>query len=732
MALRIEDYAIIGDTHTAAVVGRDGSIDWLCLPRFDSAACFAALVGDPDGATATRRIVFPEGEPAPGEGAAAARRLGVRYRGDTLVLETEFTVASGTVRIVDCMPVSGGNPEVVRVVEGVSGRVDMRMELAIRFGYGEIVPWVRRLDGLTQAIAGPDAIALWTPVHTHGEKMRTVADFTVAEGQRVPFVLSWFPSHAAPPHPLDAAYSIEETTRWWEDWSALTTCRQGPWRDAIVRSTITLKALTYAPTGGIVAAVTTSLPETLGGSRNWDYRYCWLRDATLTLAALNAAGYHDEALAWRDWLLRAVAGDPSKLQIMYGPAGERTLTEAEIPWLAGYEGSLPVRIGNEASNQYQLDVYGEVISALHESRRFGMDPGPAWDLEKLLLDFLEGGWREPDDGIWEVRGPRRNFTHSKVMAWVAMDRAVKDVEDFGFDGPVERWKATRDEIHAEVLAKGYDAERGTFTQYYGSHELDASVLMIPLVGFLPPSDPRVASTVRAIEKELSHDGFVLRYDAAASSDVDGLVGREGAFLACSFWLVDNLQLVGRHDDALALFERLLALRNDVGLLSEEYDPVAKRLVGNFPQAFSHISLVNSAVNLTANTNWSGAEDHSHQARAEGRRVNLSHRLRAPRARALRREHRPHRPPTPRRRTDARTHCRPAHGELGDGRGDRRADTGSGRRPRRDARRRGVRNRPRDPARRLRLEPAGQGAPRARPRVARPRPRGAVGFGVRHR
>jgi len=634
VALRIEDYAIIGDAHTAAVVGRDGSIDWLCLPRFDAAACFSNLVGTPDNGFWR---IAPAASPPPGEGPPllATRRS---YRGDTLVLETEWSLPEGSVRITDCMPVTVDDPQVVRLVEGLSGRVEMRMDLAVRMGYGEVVPWVRRVDGLIRAIAGPDALALWTPVRTHGEQLRTVANFSVSEGQRVPFVLSWFPSNVQPPHPLDAAFIIDETARWWEEWAALNSCT-GKWREAVVRSAITLKALTYAPTGGIVAAVTTSLPEALGGERNWDYRFCWLRDATLTLAALNAAGYHDEAIAWRDWLLRAVAGDPAKLQIMYGPAGERTLTEAEIPWLAGYEGSLPVRIGNEASNQYQLDVYGEVISALHESRRFGMDPGRAWDLEKMLLDFLEGGWREPDDGIWEVRGPRRNFTHSKVMAWVAMDRAVKDVEDFGFDGPVERWKAARDEIHAEVLAKGYDPERQTFTQYYGSKELDASVLMVPLVGFLPASDPRVASTVRAIEADLSHDGFVLRYDAEAGN-VDGLSGREGAFLACSFWLVDNLQMVGRHDDALALFERLLALRNDVGLLSEEYDPVAKRLVGNFPQAFSHISLVNSAVSLSADTHWVSAGDHSHRARVEGRRVELRHR---PRRRGVRTRQPP---PTP--------------------------------------------------------------------------------------
>ncbi|HEY5274345.1 MAG TPA: glycoside hydrolase family 15 protein [Acidimicrobiales bacterium] len=448
-------------------------------------------------------------------------------------------------------------------------------------------------------------------------------------------MLSYYPSHTAPPHPVDVGYSIAETTRWWTDWSALTTCKEGPWRDAVVRSAITLKAMTYAPTGGIVAAVTTSLPETLGGSRNWDYRYCWLRDATLTLAALNAAGFHEEALSWRDWLLRAVAGEPSKLQIMYGAAGERSLIEAEIEWLGGYEGAKPVRIGNQASTQYQLDVYGEVIGALHESRRFGMDLGPSWQLELMLLDFLETGWREPDDGIWEVRGPRRHFTHSKVMAWVAMDRAVKDVEEFGFEGPVERWRSIRDEIKAEVLEKGFDKERNTFTQYYGSDALDASVLMVPLVGFLPPKDPRVVGTVDAIQKNLSRDGFILRYDAENASATDGLVGREGAFLACSFWMVDNLEMIGRHDEAVELFEKLLALRNDVGLLSEEYDHVTKRQVGNFPQAFSHISLVNSAVSLSDPSHWQDVSEQTHRARAEGKAVDSPPKVRHRNARLKR-------------------------------------------------------------------------------------------------
>jgi GH15 family glucan-1,4-alpha-glucosidase len=598
MALKIEDYALIGDTHTAAIVGRDGSIDWLCVPRFDSPACFASLVGEEKNGYWR---IAPKASPHRGEGTPmlSSRR---KYRDDTLVLETEFDLPEGAVRVTDCMPIRASSPEIVRLVECLTGRVDMRMDLAIRFGYGQIIPWVRSIDGMTMAVAGPDALALWSSVKTHGENLTTVAEFSLNEGQHVSFALSWFSSHMPLPRPVDALYAIEETTQWWREWSSWALCGDDPWRDAVMRSEITLKALTYAPTGGIVAAVTTSLPETLGGSRNWDYRYCWLRDATLTLAALMAAGYQDEAVAWRDWLLRAVAGDPEQLQIMYGPGGERSLEEREITWLSGYEGSVPVRVGNAASGQFQLDVYGEVISALHESRRGGMDPGPAWDLERVLLDFLEDGWRKSDDGIWEVRGPRRAFTHSKVMAWVAMDRAVRDVEQYGYDGPVDRWRAVRDEIKKEVLANGFDSKRNTFTQYYGSKALDASVLMIPLVGFLPPSDTRVVGTVEAIERELTHDGFVLRYDAENAKDVDGLSGREGAFLACSFWLADNLELIGRRRDAHELFERLLSLRNDVGLLSEEYDPVAKRLVGNFPQAFSHISLVNTATNLSGASN----------------------------------------------------------------------------------------------------------------------------------
>ncbi len=611
--MRIEDYAVIGDTHTAALVGRDGSIDWLCLPRFDSPACFARLLGNE--ANGYWRL-------SPAGPVKACRR---RYRENSLVLETELDTDEGTVRLVDCMPLRQRYPEVARMVEGVTGTVPMRMELAVRYDYGSVVPWVRRLDGMTTLVAGPEALCLWSPVKTHGETcgttggqtatgpvdqsggvMATSADFSVSPGQQVPFMLAWYPSHEDLPRPIDGRYIIEDTDRWWRDWSGRCTY-QGQWRDAVQRSLITLKALTYAPTGGIVAAATTSLPEALGGVRNWDYRYCWLRDATLTLNALMVAGYDDEAAAWRDWLLRAVAGDPSELQIMYGPAGERRLDEWEVPWLAGYGGAKPVRVGNAASGQYQLDVYGEVMDALNLARQVGIDPGgPAWDLQRVLVEFLETGWREPDDGIWEVRGPRRHFTHSKVMAWVALDRAVRGIEQFGLDGPADKWRALRQEIHDEVCLKGWDAERGTFTQYYGSKALDASLLMIPLVGFLEPHDQRVRGTVEAIEADLCRDGFVLRYDPEAGDDVDGLPGREGAFLACSFWLADNLAMIGRRQDALDLFERLLGLRNDVGLLAEEYDATAGRLVGNFPQAFSHISLVNSARNLSQGPRQGGS------------------------------------------------------------------------------------------------------------------------------
>jgi GH15 family glucan-1,4-alpha-glucosidase len=628
--LGIEDYAVIGDTHTAALIGRDGSLDWLCVPRFDSPACFAKLLGDDShGFWRIAPAAYPGSSPggtSPDGTPLATRRS---YRGDSLVLETEWTTGSGTVQLVDLMPVREQYPEVVRIVSCTSGSVAMKMDLVIRPGYGQIVPWVRSQDGLLMAVAGPDALGLWSTVPVEGRDMTSVAEFTLHSGQHLAFTLAWYPSYERPPRPVDARFALDDTTAWWHEWSSMSTVDCIEYSDPVQRSLITLKALTYAPTGGIVAAVTTSLPETLGGERNWDYRYCWLRDATLTLNALMVAGYHDEAAAWRDWLCRAVAGDPAKLQIMYGVAGERTLTEAELTDLPGYENSRPVRIGNAASGQYQLDVYGEVMGALHESRRLGLEPaGPAWDLEKKLLDFVETGWKEPDDGIWEVRGPRRHFTHSKVMAWFAVDSAVKDIERFELEGPLDRWRALRDAIHKEVLEHGYDADRGTFTQYYGSKELDASVLMIPLVGFLPATDKRVQSTANTIQTELTHDGFVLRYDSTKSEHVDGLTGREGAFLACSFWLADNLALMGRIEEARDLFQKLLSLRNDVGLLAEEYDPVAKRLVGNFPQAFSHISLVNTAVNLSS---AEYAQGHRHDERLAGHRpaVHRRPKLRRP-------------------------------------------------------------------------------------------------------
>jgi GH15 family glucan-1,4-alpha-glucosidase len=585
MALPIEDYGIIGDLHTAALVGRDGSIDWLCLPRFDSAACFAKLLGDDDHGS---------WKLAPKGSHGATHR---HYRGETLVLESEFVTDEGTVRVIDCMPIRQQHPEVVRLVEGVRGKVTMEMTLTIRFGYGQIVPWVRKTDGTLNAIAGPDGLSLWTTADCQGRDFSTVAEFTVNEGQRVPFSLTWFPANEDPPRPVDAAYAILDTELWWNDWVSQCTY-EGDYREAVVRSLITLKALTYEPTGGIVAAATTSLPETLGGSRNWDYRFCWLRDATLTLESLMRGGFYQEAMAWRNWLLRATAGDPSQMQIMYGAAGERRLDEWEVDWLPGYEGSAPVRIGNAAAGQFQLDVYGEVMSALYESEPTGQaGDSPTWEFQLSLMDFLRDGWREPDDGIWEVRGPRRHFTHSKVMAWVAIDRAIKTAEEYGREAPIDQWKEIRQEIHDQVCDQGFNVSMGSFTQYYGSDQLDASLLMIPLVGFLPAHDPRVRGTVEAIERELVDGGFVLRYRTADTGDVDGLSGREGAFLACSFWLADCLSMLGRDHDARQLLDRLMGLRNDLGLLAEEYDAVAGRMVGNFPQAFSHVSLVNSAAKL---------------------------------------------------------------------------------------------------------------------------------------
>ncbi len=582
----IEDYALIGDLHTAALVGRDGSIDWLCLPRFDSGACFAALLGDRSNG---RWRLAPAAEPT---------RVERRYVPGTLVLETTFDTPDGSVRVVDCMPIRGEAPDVVRVVEGVSGRVEMAMDLVVRMDYGSAVPWVRRLDGTLSIVAGPDALELRAGVPVHGEDLSTVASFAVSEGDRVPFVLTWHPSHQPPPMCADPDTAVDDTVAWWLAWSQ--RCRGGgPWRELVRDSLVVLKALTYAPTGGIVAAPTTSLPEVIGGVRNWDYRYCWLRDATFTLQALLSAGYEGEALAWRDWLLRAIAGDPAQMQIMYGVAGERRLTELELGWLPGFEASAPVRIGNGAATQRQLDVYGEVMDTLHQARVAGIPPDPnAWAMQQALLDWLESGWRTPDRGQWEVRGDPRHFVHSKVRSWVAYDRGIHAVEGFGSDGPVDRWRALCGEIHREVCEQGWDAERRTFTQSYGSAELDASLLLIPMVGFLPPHDERVVGTVEAVQRELSQDGFVERYPTSPGESLDGLEGREGAFILCSFWLADALTLIGRTEEATRMFERLAALRNDVGLLAEEYDPHAQRMLGNFPQAFSHIGLVNTALNLT--------------------------------------------------------------------------------------------------------------------------------------
>ncbi len=587
MALRLEDYALLGDTETAALVGSDGSIDWLCLPRFDSGACFAALLGKPEHG---RWKIAPRGR------AVASHR---RYRPGTLVLETELESEEGAIRLIDFMPPRDDQLNVVRIVEGVRGRTPVRMELVIRFDYGLLVPWVRQVGGgELRAIAGPDALTLRTPIATRGEDLTTVAEFTVGPGERVPFVLVWHRSWQAPPPALDPEDQLRDTEKFWRDWSDKCSYR-GPWRDEVVASLRVLKALTYDPTGGLVAAPTTSLPERPGGVRNWDYRYCWLRDSTMALYALRLGGYPDEAVAWREWLLRAVAGDPATLQIMYGVTGDRRLTELELPWLPGYEGSRPVRIGNDASRQLQLDVYGEVIDTLYQAARTDIGPNEwAWQLQAKLLDFMADNWRAPDEGIWEVRGPRRHFTHSKVMAWVAFDRAVRAVEEgrHGLGGPVATWRRIRDEIHADVCRNGYDATRNTFTQSYGSTEIDASLLMLPIVGFLPIEDPRVVGTVAAVERELVRDGFVLRYKAPG---VDGLPPGEGAFLACTFWLADAYGMLGRRAEAVRLFERLLGLRNDVGLLSEEYDATAQRFLGNFPQAFSHTALVNSALALTA-------------------------------------------------------------------------------------------------------------------------------------
>jgi GH15 family glucan-1,4-alpha-glucosidase len=584
MSNPIEDYALIGDGETAALVSRGGSIDWLCVPRFDSPACFAALLGGPEHGRWSL---------APRDGARSVSRC---YRNDTLVLETSFETDTGAVTIVDCMPQRDGPPVVIRQVVGRRGTVAMRMELVIRMDYGSVVPWVRRSARGIRAVAGPDALQLTSDVPIRGEGLTTVADFTVSAGESRALTLAWHPSHLPPPPPVDPEAALAETEAWWRQWAGRCTYA-GPDREAVLRSLITIKAMIYEPTGGIVAAPTTSLPERLGGVRNWDYRLCWVRDATFALNALILGGYLDEARAWGQWLIRALAGTPAQLQIMYGLGGERRLTELELPWLPGYERSAPVRVGNAAYAQFQLDVWGEMLDCAHAAARAGLEVDP--EGRRMLNTFmhhLESVWTEPDEGIWEVRGSRRHFTHSKVMAWVAADRMVKMTAAAGREAPTDRWRVLRDTIHEDVCRRGFDPARNAFVQSYGATELDASLLMIPLVGFLPAEDPRVRGTVAAIERELLVDGLVQRYPT--ESGVDGLPPGEGLFLACSFWLVDNLVLLGRRDDARRLYDRLLALRNDVGLLAEQYDPRARRLLGNFPQALSHIALVNSACNLS--------------------------------------------------------------------------------------------------------------------------------------
>lgn len=584
MALPIEDYALIGDSHTAALIGRDGSIDWLCFPRFDAGACFAALLGEPRHG---RWLIAPD---------APALSVHRQYRERTLILETTIETRGGAVRVIDYMPFLNRRRDVVRIVEGLRGRVTMRLELIIRFDYGAIVPWVHQVGDVLQATAGPHTLELMSPVAVRGENKTTVAEFVVGAGERLPFALSYRRSYEPHQPPIDPEKALVTTENAWRQWSERCTY-EGRWRDTVVRSLITLKALVYAPTGGIVAAPTTSLPEQQGGVRNWDYRYCWLRDAAYTLNALLLTGYHDEATAWREWLLRAVAGCPEDLQILYSVTGERRLEEYECPWLPGYEGAAPVRVGNAASKQFQLDVYGEVMDTLHIARAVGLVPEPAaWRIQVALLNFLELNWRRPDAGIWEMRGPCRHFTHSKVMAWVAFDRGIKDARAFALDGPVERWEEIRAAIHEQICTEGYDAQANTFVQSYGSPHLDASLLLIPQVGFLPATDARVRGTVEAIERHLVVDGLVQRYSTVAT--LDGLPPREGTFLPCSFWLADCLVMIGRRADGEALFERLLALTNDVGLLAEEYNTRKRRMLGNFPQALTHMALINTACLLT--------------------------------------------------------------------------------------------------------------------------------------
>jgi GH15 family glucan-1,4-alpha-glucosidase len=587
MAERVEDYALLGDLHTAALVGRTGSVDWLPFPHFDSSASFSALLG---GTEHGRWLLAPLGA-----GPATDRR----YRDDTLILESEWQTRSGRVRVIDFMPPRETTPDVIRIVEGLDGEVRMRTELVIRFDYGYRIPWVRRLDnGALHAVGGPDGLVLRTPINLEPEGMTHVAEFVVREGERVPFVLTWFPGHTDLPKPVNAESALRDTEKFWRGW--IHDCAyEGDYQKPVRTSLTVLKALTYLPTGGIVAAPTTSLPERIGGVRNWDYRYCWLRDATFTLYALMNAGYIDEARAWREWLLRAIAGDASKAQILYGIGGQRRLAESELDWLPGYAGSAPVRVGNAAHDQFQLDVYGEVMDVLHQARVHGLDPDDhAWSLQRTLMDFLEGVWDQPDNGIWEIRSPLQHFTHSKVLAWVGFDRAVQGAERFGLPGKVDHWRRLCSEIHAEVCSEGFNTDLNSFTQSYGSTDLDASTLLIPLLGFLPADDPRVVGTVEAIQKHLTRDGFVDRYRRTETTAIDGLPSGEGVFLPCSFWLVDVLLMQERDDEARALFEKLVGVSNDLGLLSEEYDPAEKRLLGNFPQAFTHVGLVNSAYNLS--------------------------------------------------------------------------------------------------------------------------------------
>lgn len=579
----IEDYALIGDLQSAALVGRDGSVDWLCLPRFDSPACFAALL---DGGEAGRWQI------SPADGGAVTRR---NYHDESLVLHSEWDTDSGTVRLIDFMPPRGDNPDVIRIVEGVAGDVRMHMSLRLRFDYGHIAPWIRPVSSDMVAVAGPDSIYLRTPIGCHGSQREITTEFTVSKGQRVPFVLTHRPSHLEPPRPVDPDEALSDTERFWSQW--ISQCRYtGPYSAQVRRSLILLKALTYAPTGGIIAAATTSLPELIGGSRNWDYRFCWLRDATFTLQALLGAGYHDEASAWREWLVRAVAGNPARLQIMYGLDGARRIPEQQVPWLGGYENSSPVRIGNGAAQQFQLDVYGEVLDGLHLAREAGLHTdNTAWDVQVALLDYLEGHWQDADSSLWEIRGAEKQFVHSKVMAWAGLDRGVRGVERHGLDGPVDRWRSLRARIHDEVCTQGFDPQLNSFTQSYGSANVDAALLLIPRVGFLPWTDSRVQGTIATVQDHLLRDGLLLRYRNDDTSD--GLSGPEGAFLACSFWLADALHGTGRTDEAVALYERLLDLRNDVGMLSEQYDTGAGRQVGNTPQAFSLVGLINTARHL---------------------------------------------------------------------------------------------------------------------------------------